>query len=79
MYQTGSVAGIVGPTIFLLEGKNRCGTYIKKLLFTNGDAIESTIIMTPTAFMEKESWENYTPEIIVGLLNIYPIIKANLQ
>ena len=79
MYQTGSLAGIVGSTIFLLEGKNRRGTYSEKLLLTNGDAIRSTIIMTPTAFMTKESRENYTPKIIVGLMNIYPIIKANPQ
>ena len=77
MYRTGSVAGITGTTIFLLEGKKCHGAYIDKLLLTNGDTIGSTIIMTPTAFMTEEAWENATPKIIERLRDNDPIVKAN--
>ena len=53
MYQTGSVPGITVTTIFLLEGNACRGTYRDKIILTNGAAIGSTIITTPTALMEE--------------------------
>ena len=79
IYQTGSVAGITGTTLFILEGKKWRGTYIDKFLLTKGSSIGSTIIMKPTAFMEEEARENSRTKIIEGLRNSDPIVKANLQ
>ena len=79
MYRTVSVSGITGPTIFILEGKKRRVISSDKLLLINGVTIGSTIIMTPTASMTEEAWENDTSNITEGLRNIDPKVKANPQ
>jgi hypothetical protein len=66
MYRTGSVAGVTGHTIFLLEGKNHRGTYRNKFILNHNAEIGSTTIMAPTAFMPEYAWENATPNIIEG-------------
>ena len=45
----------------------------------NGEAIRSTIIMTPTNFMTEEAWEKATPHIVKGLRNANPIVADNTQ
>eukprot|EP00978_Attheya_sp_CCMP212_P031047 scaffold116016_cov35-Attheya_sp.AAC.2 len=67
LYHTGLVAGTQGPTIALMKGKRRKVGY-------KG----STIIMTPTAFVTEEAWEEMTPFGIKGIRSI-DIIKANPQ
>jgi hypothetical protein len=74
MHRTGAVAGDTGPTVFLLQGKN------KRANFTEHGATEgSTIAMTPTPFMTTEAWEDLTPSIIEGLRSVIPVAKAHPQ
>jgi len=79
MYRTGAVAGDTGPTVFLLQGKNKRAYFTDAFLREHGAAEGSTIVMTPTAFMTTESWEEMTPSIIKGLRAISAIVKANPQ
>jgi hypothetical protein len=78
LYRTGSVAGTQGPTIAVMQGKRRKVGYTDKLLVNKGFAEGSTIIMTPTAFVTEEAWEEMTPFVIKGIRSI-DIIKANPQ
>eukprot|EP00978_Attheya_sp_CCMP212_P031727 scaffold120920_cov35-Attheya_sp.AAC.1 len=78
LYRTGSVAGSQGPTIALMKGKRRKVGYSDKFLVKKGFAEGSTIIMTPTAFVTEEAWEEMTPFVIKGIRSI-DIIKANPQ
>jgi hypothetical protein len=67
MHKTGAVAGDTGPTVFLLQGKNKCANFTNGFLRKNGATEGSTVAMTRVAFMTAEAWEEMTPSIIEGL------------
>ena len=78
MYRTGSVAGDTGPTIFLLEGKKKKQGFTDSFLIdTNGASVGSTIVITPSAFMTIEAWEQMTPFVCKGLWAINKYVAAN--
>ena len=66
MYRTGGVMGDSGPTIFLCRGNKKRRGFTDKFLRENGAAEGSTVIMTPSAFMTTESWEEMTPHVCEG-------------
>ena len=66
MYCTGSISGVNGPIIFLMEGKNKFENYTDKFLKDNGAALGLTVLMTPTVFMTKEAWISATPTVVRG-------------
>jgi hypothetical protein len=57
--------------------KARAG-FTDKFLTKHGMAEGLTNIMTPTAFVTKEAWEEMTPFVIKGIRSI-DIVKANPQ
>jgi hypothetical protein len=68
LYHTGSIAGNQGPTIAVMAGKQqRAGFMDQQFLVKHGMAKGSTIIMTPTAFVTEEAWEEMTPFVIKGI------------
>jgi hypothetical protein len=67
MHRTGAVAGDTGPTVFLLQGKNKRANFTNGFLCKNGATEGSTVAMTRVAFMTAEAWEEMTPSIIEGL------------
>ena len=79
MYRTVLISGVNGPTVFLIEGKTCWQQYTYKWLMKNGGAIGSAIIMTPTVFVTKEEWDQFTPHVCLGLRQSNPIIAANTQ
>jgi len=77
MYRTGSVAGDIGPTVFLLKGQRKKFGYTDQFLLSHGASIGSTIIMTETAFMTIAAWEEMTPSVCKGLHAINPFVVSN--
>ena len=63
LYRMGSIAGTQGPTIAVMAGKYRCAGFTDKFLTKHGMVEGSTIIMTPTAFVMEEAWEEMMPFI----------------
>jgi hypothetical protein len=78
LYRTGSIAGTQGPTIAVMAGKHQRAGFTDKFLTKHGMVEGSTIIMTPTAFVTEEAWEEMTPFVIEGIRSI-DIVKANPQ
>jgi hypothetical protein len=76
MYRLGSVAGVTGPTGFLMAGQKRKPGFTDEFLLRNGAAEGSSIHMTPTGFMTEEAWIEMTPFQIKGIKSI-PIVAAN--
>jgi hypothetical protein len=56
LYRTGNIAGVTGPTIFLLKRKRKRDGFTDKFLVDKGAAIGSTANMTHTAFMTEDAW-----------------------
>ena len=54
--QTGSTAGVTGPTIILLKGEKKRQQFTDEFLEKHGLAPGSTIIMTPNAYMTDKAW-----------------------
>jgi len=79
MYQTGSVAGDTGPTVFLLKGIHKKSGYTDEFLLEHGAKQGSTIIMTENAFMMTKAWEDMAPSICCGLRAINEYVAANPQ
>jgi hypothetical protein len=79
IYRTGSVAGDTGPSVFLLAGKKRRNGFNDAFLLRNGAAVGSTIIMTETAYMTTDAWEEMTPSVCKGLRNMNQYVAANPQ
>ena len=79
LYRTGSIAGNQGPTIAVMAGKHRRAGFTDQFLVKHGMAKGSTIIMTPTAFVTEEAWEEMTPFVIKGIRSMDVIKKANPQ
>ena len=79
MYRTGCVNGDTGPTMFLLKGKCKRKHYTDEFLKQYGAKPGSTVIMTPSAFMTIEAWEQMTPKLVKGLCNINPVVAATLK
>jgi hypothetical protein len=78
LYHTGPIAGNQGPTIAVMAGKHRRAGFMDQFLVKHGMAEGSTIIMTPTAFVTEEAWEEMTPFVIKGIRSM-DVIKANPQ
>ena len=67
MYRTGNCGNGSGPTIFLMAGKKKRTGFSNKFLTSNGAESGSTIIMTETAYMTSEAWEQSTDNVISGI------------
>ena len=76
MYRIGSVAGVTGPTGFLMAGTKKRHGYSNEFLVKHGAAPGSSTRMPPTGFMTEEAWEEMAPYQIGGIKTI-PIIAAN--
>ena len=64
MVRTGTVGGMTGPTIFLLEGTKVRNEFTDALLLKYGCAVWSTIIMTESAYMTNEAWLEASKAIV---------------
>ena len=79
IYCTGSIYGVTGPTILLMEVNNKCVNYIDRFLRDNGTAPGSNVLMTSTAFMTEEAWIYENPPVVHGLKSSGHIVAANPQ
>ena len=67
LYRTGNCGSGDGPTTFLMAGKNRRSGFTNKFLKAHGAKEGSTIVMTETAYMTTDAWEEATDNIISGI------------
>ena len=77
IYRTGSIPGVYGPTIFLVEVKNKNANYTNKLLIDNGVDRVSTVLIMPMVFMTEEAWVAENPPVFCGLSISDPILEDN--
>ena len=70
MYRLGSASDDSGPTIFLLKGTKKREGFTDKFLTDNGAKLGSTIIMTPTAFMTTDAWEEMSLPVCEGMRSV---------
>ena len=77
VYRTGSIDGVSGPTIFLLEGKNKRVNYTDKFLRDNCAAPSLTLLVTPTALITEEAYIAATHPIVSGLRRYNHIVAVN--
>jgi hypothetical protein len=77
LYRTGNVNGNTGPTVFVMEGVRARQGFNDAFLRRHGGAVGSTFVMTPTAYMTTEAWEEITPSICKGLRAINKIVEGN--
>ena len=67
MIRSGYPAGISGPSFFLPEGTHKNPVYTDEFLERNGAAKFSSVVMTPSAFLTKDSWRIIVPKFIKGI------------
>ena len=79
MYRNGSIYGVTGPTIFLVEGNNKRVNCTDNFLQDNGVSPGSTFLVTPMMFMSEEAWITETPTVVCGLRISDTTVVANLQ
>ena len=79
MLRCGCAAGISGPTIFLAKGKNMtCTTFNNKLTRKYGLPHGSTVIMTPSGYMDDEAWVKVVG-ILAPAIRVMPVSKCVLS
>ena len=80
MFRTGDSRGNTGPSLFLIkgepDGKLRRG-YNDQYLMNHGAAEGSTIVKNPSAFMDTDTWEKVTLQLIKGYRKINRHVEAN--
>ena len=64
LYRTGAIGGATGLTAFLMKGKMKRSGFTNEFLMKHGAVEGSTIVMTPTAFMMEEAWDEMSPDIV---------------
>ena len=73
IYRTGSAGGKTGPTCFIPTGKKRhlayTDDYLKRYVSADGYMVD----MTDNGYMEFKAWEELTPNMAKGIINL-PII-----
>ena len=67
LIRSGYPAGISGPSFFLPEGTHKNPVYTDEFLERNGAAKFSSVVMTPSAFLTKDSWRIIVPKFIKGI------------
>jgi hypothetical protein len=70
----GSAAGQTGPWIFLLKGKRNDKSSLKNLEEQYGAPPGSIVIMTPSAYLNDETWIKIAPLIAKGIRSM-PVIR----
>ena len=65
--RSGFPANKSGPTFWCAEGKIKNPVFTDEYLVRNGAAPFSTVIMTPSAFLTDEAWQQIVPRLIKGL------------
>ena len=76
--RSGSFGGSNGPTGFIMAGQRVKTGYTEAYLERHGAAPGSQILMTESAFMTEECWEEMTPKYVDGYRKM-PYIVDNPQ
>lgn len=72
--RSGSSGGSNGPTVFAIKGEKKPRGFTDAFLVRQGTAPGSTAVMTPTAFMPQEAWDEVTPKMCKRIRQM-PFIK----
>ena len=66
MIRCGFASNDMGPTYFLMSGKQMNEAYSDEFLQKNGATPFSTIIMTPSGYLTDEAWIEIVPLLVQG-------------
>ena len=76
LYRVGSSASATGPTVFLPPGQRCKAGWTDEFLIKHGAPKGSTIIMTPTGYMNEDAWVEMAPAMADGIRQM-PVICDN--
>ena len=77
VYQLGGAAGHIAAMVILVSCEKVHRGYQDSFLKNHGVAIESTILLTPNAFMNTKTWEAMSPNIFKSFKDLNSHVKAN--